>query len=186
MSFNGTDDNCNISVPHWNYFTTSTKQFSVMKIVLKQENRTLELHLLKLLRTQNTLQKETSWKPTQPYGMSLNKMSFLENIQWHSSNQLSLQKLTYTLTVIVTGTVTFWMPLFLLGAMLPHVIPSTRNDSKKFSSWRVHVYFPVWIPKGGRKDCNNIQRKQIGWQTRKILSHHSASSWSINTKQCIQ
>lgn len=185
MSFNGTDDNCNISVLHWNYFTTSTKQFSVMKIVLKQENRTLELHLLKLLRTQNALQKEISWKPTQSQGMSLNKMPFLENTQWHSSNQLSLQKLTYRLTVIVTGTVTFWMLLFLLGAMLPHVIPSKRNDSKKFSSWRVEVYFPVWIPKGGRKDCNNIQRKKFGWQTRKSLSHRSASSWSINTEHCI-
>lgn len=74
--------------------------------------------------------------------------AFLENIHWHTSNQLLLQNLMYTSMVIVTDIVLFWIPLFLLRATLPRVIQSKRNDSNKFSSGRVQVYFLVWI-----RDC---------------------------------
>lgn len=72
--------------------------------------------------------------------LCFDKKKFLENIHWHTSNQLSLEKLMYTLTVIVKIQLCS-KHLFLLRAMLPHVRQSKRNDSNKFGLWKCKCIF---------------------------------------------
>lgn len=138
-----------VSVPQWNYSISSSKTIFNHENCFKarkQNARTLSCktatdHKTHFRKKHHEIQynpmKQMFWQKT-----------FLENIHWHTFNQLLLQNLMYTSIAIVTDIVVFWIPLFLLRATLPCVIQSKRNDSNKFSSWRVQVYFLVWI-----RDC---------------------------------
>lgn len=145
------------SAPHWNYSITAYKRIFSHENCFKarkQNARTLSFRTA----TDHKIHFKKKHHESQHNPMEclcFDKNTFLENINWHTSKQLSLQKLMYTLTVIVTDIVVFWIPLSPQGNVAC-VIQSKRNDSKKISSWRVQTYFPVWVLKGVGKDCDKI------------------------------
>lgn len=106
-----------LSVPHWNYSISSYKTIFNHENCFearKQNARTLSFKTA----TDHKIHFKKKHHESQHNPMELlcfDKKTFLENIHWHSASQFSLQKLMYTLTVIVTGMVVFRIPLFLLG-----------------------------------------------------------------------
>lgn len=98
-----------LSVPHWNCSMSSYKTIFNHENCFKarkQNARTLsfktatdhKIHFKKKHHESQHNPMECLW---------FNKKTFLENIHRHTSNQLSLQKLMYTLTAIVTDIVVF-------------------------------------------------------------------------------
>lgn len=84
--------NCSISVPCWNQFHICYKTiFSIMKIILMEENRNLELYPLELLQTTKcTLKGNCESQHNLKSLLCFNEMTLLENIHWHTPKQPSL------------------------------------------------------------------------------------------------
>lgn len=62
-----------------------------MKIILMEEKRNLELYLLELLQTTEcTLKGSGESQRNLTSHLCFNKMTFLENIHWHTPKPLSL------------------------------------------------------------------------------------------------